>query len=139
VLAKAVRKKVISLKEINSQKVVSQEKTNSGDPREALPVKTRVIPIIDLVRDGEYNRPMSTLALEIDQTLRQLDRARATMLESMVRDVMERVKAGTAMPRQDERRQEWFARLDSLRSSVGTGKAGTSTEAIIDDIRSDRD
>lgn len=61
------------------------------------------------------------------------------MLESMVRDVMERVKAGTAMPRQVERREEWLARLDSLRSSVGTGKTGTSTEAIIDDIRSDRD
>lgn len=81
---------------------------------------------------------MSTLALEIDQTLRQLDRTRASMLESMVRDVLERVKASPAMPRQDVRRQEWLARLDKLRSSVGTAKAGTSTEAIIEDIRSER-
>lgn len=82
---------------------------------------------------------MSTLALEIDQTLRQLDQTRASMLESMVRDVLERVKAGSATPRQDARRQEWLTRLDKLRSSVGTGKSGTSTEAIIEDIRSDRD
>ncbi|MDP1587233.1 MAG: hypothetical protein Q8M07_05800 [Prosthecobacter sp.] len=82
---------------------------------------------------------MSTLALEIDQTLRQLDRTRASMLESMVRDVIKRVKAGSATPQQDVKRQEWLTRLDKLRSSVGTGKAGTSTEAIIEDIHSDRD
>lgn len=82
---------------------------------------------------------MSTLALEIDQTLRQLDRTRASVLESMVRDVLERVKAGSATPRQDVRCQEWLTRLDKLRSSVGAGKSGTSTEAIIEDIRSDHD
>ena len=82
---------------------------------------------------------MSSLAVEIDQTLRQLDQARASMLESMVRDVLARVKATPATPRPDLKRQEWLARLDKLRASVGTGRGGTSTEDIIEDIRSDRD
>ncbi len=34
-------------------------------------------------------------------------------------------------------REAWLQRLDQLRASVGTGKQGTSTEAKIDDLRSE--
>lgn len=61
------------------------------------------------------------------------------MLESMVRDVLARVKAIPVATRPDLKRQEWLNRLDKLRNSVGTGKTGTSTEDIIEDIRSERD
>ena len=95
--------------------------------------------MIDLILDDAYNLSMSALALEIDQTLSQLDQARAYMLESMVRDVLKRVRATPSATQMQNRRQEWVSKLDSLRSSVGTGKSGTTTEAIIEDIRSDRD
>lgn len=81
---------------------------------------------------------MSTLALEIDQTLQQLDAARASRLEQKVRALILRMKVGAPVNPVAKRRQ-WLLRLDHLRSSVGTGKAGTSSEAIIEDIRSERD
>jgi hypothetical protein len=46
--------------------------------------------------------------------------------------------ATAAPPAPLEERERWLARLDSLRESVGTGKPGTSTEAILDDLRADR-
>lgn len=95
--------------------------------------------MIDLIRDDAYNLSVSALALEIDQTLSQLDQARASMLESMVRDVLKRVRSTPSSTQMQNRRQEWVSKLDSLRSSVGTGKSGTTTEAIIEHIRSDRD
>jgi len=82
---------------------------------------------------------MSALALEIDQTLQQLDSVTASRLERLVRDALALVKPPAASSAQDNKRQEWLRRLDGLRESVGTGKTGISTEAIIEDIRSERD
>jgi hypothetical protein len=49
------------------------------------------------------------------------------------------VKSRPVSPTPEIKRQAWLQRLDSLRESVGTGKAETSTEAIMEDIRSERD
>ena len=82
---------------------------------------------------------MSALAFEIDQTLQQIDSATASRLERLVREALALVKSRPASPTPEIKRQAWLQRLDSLRESVGTGKAGTSTEAILEDIRSERD
>ncbi len=80
---------------------------------------------------------MSALAIEIDHTLRDLDEVTAARFERLVRDAMELVRPAAAQPRHPDR-EAWLQRLDQLRASVGTGKQGTSTEAIIDDLRSER-
>lgn len=88
---------------------------------------------------GRYDPVMSALALEIDQTLQQIDSATATRLERLVREALALVKSRPVSPTPEIKRQAWLQRLDRLRESVGTGKAGTSTEAIIEDTRSERD
>lgn len=80
---------------------------------------------------------MSALAIEIDHTLRELDEATAARFERLVRDAMESVRPAAAQPRNPDR-EAWLKQLDQLRASVGTGKQGSSTEDIIDDLRSDR-
>ncbi len=35
------------------------------------------------------------------------------------------------------KRQAWLIRLAALRATLGTGKQGSSTETILDDLRSD--
>ena len=82
---------------------------------------------------------MSALALEVDQTLKQIDSATASRLERLVREALALVKSRSVSPTPEIKRQAWLQRLDRLRESVGTGKAGTSTEAILEDIRSERD
>lgn len=88
-----------------------------------------------------------------------LDPATARRVEQLVRDALALAKtaksgewpagyfaqtAGALAGEQFERsnqipdREAWLQRLDHLRSSVGTGKHGTSTEAMIDDLRSER-
>ncbi len=81
---------------------------------------------------------MNALAYEVEQVLQSVDPATATRLERLVRDALDLV---TPLPqdaglRHD--RKNWLQRLDSLRSSVGTGRQGTSSEEILDDLRSDR-
>jgi hypothetical protein len=41
-------------------------------------------------------------------------------------------------PSAEETHNLWLGRLEQLRNSIGTGKTTTSTEEILDDIRSDR-
>lgn len=80
---------------------------------------------------------MSALAIEIDHTMRDLDKATAARFERLVRDAMDLVRPAAAQAKYRDH-ESWLKRLDDLRSSVGTGKQGTSTEAIIDDLRSER-
>ena len=85
---------------------------------------------------------MSLLALEIDQVMRRIDGPKALRLERLLRD-------GLALALSDDtpgaagvpvhQHESWLTRLEGLRNSVGTGKAGTSTEAILDDLRAERD
>lgn len=85
---------------------------------------------------------MSSLALEIDRVMPRLAPEKATRLERLVRD-------GLALAMADEdadtvntgaaQHQAWLHRLEQLRSSVGTGRLGSSTESILEDLRSDRD
>lgn len=81
---------------------------------------------------------MSALALEIDRTLQQLEAKQASQLEARLWALL----SGAQKPPQADpaapKRKEWLRRLDRLRQSIGTGKAGTSTEAIIEDICSER-
>ena len=80
---------------------------------------------------------MNALAIEVDQTLRSLDPKTAARLERLVRDALELVNpAAVAQP--DQSREEWLKRLAQVRSSVGTGKTGPSTEEILDDLRAER-
>lgn len=81
---------------------------------------------------------MNALAYEVDQTLRSVDKATATRLERLVRDALELVNPSSPAKPEHQDRQEWLHRLDALRGSVGTVKQGTSTEEIMDDLRSDR-
>lgn len=81
---------------------------------------------------------MNALAYEVDQTLRSVDKGTATRLERLVRDALDLVNPHTPEKHELQNRQEWLQRLDALRGSVGTGKRGTSTEEILDDLRSDR-
>lgn len=80
---------------------------------------------------------MSALAIEIEHTLRELDKATAARFERLVRDAMELVRPAAAQSRNSDR-EAWLQRLGQLRASVGTAKQGTSTEDIIDDLRSER-
>lgn len=82
---------------------------------------------------------MSALASAIDETLRHLDAATASRLERLVREALALVRQPAPDAATNPRREEWLRRLDALRQSVGTGQAGTSTEGILDDLRSDRD
>lgn len=84
---------------------------------------------------------MSSLALEIETALSQLDQPTALRLERLVRDALalvSHVRPARAPFQGSSRRQEWIQRLDRLRASLGTGRTGTSTEAILDDLRSER-
>lgn len=80
---------------------------------------------------------MNALASELDRTLRELDVATASRLERLVRDAMELVQPSESASKAQGDREEWMRRLDRLRSSVGTGKAGSSTEEILDDLRNE--
>jgi len=82
---------------------------------------------------------MNALAYEVEQALQSVDPATATRLERLVRDALDLGKQPLPQDaglRHD--RKSWLQRLDSLRSSVGTGRQGTSSEEILDDLRSDR-
>ena len=84
---------------------------------------------------------MSSLALEIETALSQLDQPTARRLERLVRDALALVNPARPAPAPalpGSRRQEWIKRLDRLRASIGTARPGTSTEAILDDLRSER-
>ena len=81
---------------------------------------------------------MNALAYEVDQTLRSVDKATATRLERLVRDALELVNPTAPATGGLQRRSEWLQRLNALRTSVGTGKHGVTTEEILDDLRSDR-
>jgi hypothetical protein len=81
---------------------------------------------------------MNSLANEVDQVLRSVDKATATRLERLVRDALDLANPSSPAKRGPSARQEWLQRLDALRGSVGTGKRGASSEEILDDLRSDR-
>ena len=83
--------------------------------------------------------PMRALPLKIDHILRQLDAASAARFERLVRDALDLVRPTVAPPRISQQRQEWLESLDRLRASVGTGTQESTTEAMMDDLRSDRD
>jgi len=84
---------------------------------------------------------MSSLALEIDHVMQRIAAPKAMRLERLLRDglalaLSEEERDAVAAP--VHQHQDWLMRLNALRNSVGTGKAGTSTEAILDDLRSER-
>jgi hypothetical protein len=83
---------------------------------------------------------MNALAHQVDQTLRSVDKATAIRLERLVRDALELVNRASAPAekRNDPQRDNWLRRLDAMRNSVGTNKQATSTEEILEDLRSDR-
>jgi len=81
---------------------------------------------------------MNALAYEVEQVLQSVDPATATRLERLVRDALDLVKPLPQDAGLRHDRKSWLQRLDSLRSSVGTGRQGTSSEEILDDLRSDR-
>jgi len=81
---------------------------------------------------------MNALAYEVEQALQSVDPATATRLERLVRDALDLVKPLPQDAGLRHDRKSWLQRLDSLRSSVGTGRQGTSSEEILDDLRSDR-
>ena len=81
---------------------------------------------------------MSSLALEVDRTLQHLDAESAARLERLVRNALALVKPSETSATPGAQRSAWLQRLDRLRASVGTGKTGTPTEDILDDLRSDR-
>lgn len=81
---------------------------------------------------------MSALATEIDHTLRTLDKASAMRLERLVREALDVVQGTAPSPPRHPDRDGWLKQLDALRATVGAGKQGTSTENILEDLRSDR-
>ena len=83
---------------------------------------------------------MSSLAVDLENTLRELDAPTAERLERLVRDALSLVHSNKAQvrPIPEVEHLDWLKRLGKLRDSVETGKQGTSTEAILEDLRSDR-
>ncbi len=81
---------------------------------------------------------MNALAYEVEQTLQSVDQATATRLERLVRDALDLVKSSPPETSLQQDRKRWLQRLDSLRATVGTGRPGTRSEEILDDLRSDR-
>jgi len=45
---------------------------------------------------------------------------------------------GVILPKSSESRQKWLTRLAQLRDSTSTGKLSQHSEAILDDLRSER-
>lgn len=86
---------------------------------------------------GSKMKAMTALASELDRTLQRLDAATASRLERLVRDAIELVRPEALTEESDGERDEWLSRLDQLRSSVGTGKSGPSTEEILQDLRAE--
>ena len=81
---------------------------------------------------------MSSLARDVENTLQNLDADTAARLERLVREALALVKPAASAVQVATNREQWLQRLDALRASVGTGKSGTTTEDILDDLRSDR-
>jgi hypothetical protein len=86
---------------------------------------------------GSKVKVVTALASELDRTLQGLDAATASRLERLVRDAIELVRTSSSTEQTVGERDQWLSRLDQLRSSVGTGKSGTSTEEILDDLRAE--
>ena len=80
---------------------------------------------------------VTALASELDRTLQELDAATASRLERLVRDAIELVRPVSLAEETAREREQWLSRLDQLRSSVGTGKPGLSTEEILDNLRAE--
>ena len=80
---------------------------------------------------------VTALASELDRTLQELDAATASRLERLVRDAIELVRPVFLAEETAREREQWLSRLDQLRSSVGTGKPGLSTEEILDNLRAE--
>ena len=80
---------------------------------------------------------VTALASELDRTLQELDAATASRLERLVRDAIELVRPVSIAEETAREREQWLSRLDQLRSSVGTGKPGLSTEEILDNLRAE--
>lgn len=70
--------------------------------------------------------------------MQHLDAETAARLERLVRDALALVKPSETSATPGAQRSEWLLRMDRLRASVGTGKIGTPTEDILDDLRSER-
>ena len=84
---------------------------------------------------------MSSLANEIDNAMQRLDAAKASRLERLLRDRLALALADDAPAtgeRPPQQHQAWLRKLEELRNSVGTGKTGPSTEAILDELRAER-
>jgi len=86
---------------------------------------------------GSKVKVVTALASELDRTLQGLDAATASRLERLVRDAIELVRPASLTEERDGERDQWLSRLDQLRSAVGTGKSGPSTEEILDDLRAE--
>ena len=80
---------------------------------------------------------VTALASELDRTLQELDAATASRLERLVRDAIELVRPVFLAEETAREREQWLSHLDQLRSSVGTGKPGLSTEEILDNLRAE--
>ena len=84
---------------------------------------------------------MSALALEIDRVMRRIPAPKALRLERLLRDGLALALAEDSLEETAATvhgHKDWLLRLSALRNSVGTGKTGTSTEAILDDLRAER-
>lgn len=86
---------------------------------------------------------MSSLTMDIDRVMQSLDAPRASRLERLLRDGLALAlpddQAALTPGSQEARHQAWLRRLENLRGSLGTGGQGTSTEAIIDELRAGRE
>jgi hypothetical protein len=78
---------------------------------------------------------MTTL-IQIEEAVAELAPQDQKSLLSWLQGRLEQ-KAHEETPLAEEH-ESWLNRLEQLRNSVGTGKLTTSTEDILDDLRSDR-
>lgn len=80
---------------------------------------------------------MHALALEIDETLRQLDPQTAARFERLVRDAAALARPADSALSAPSRR-DWLAHLERLRASLGSGKNASTTESILNELRDGR-
>jgi hypothetical protein len=80
---------------------------------------------------------MSSIALELDRTLRTLDKPASTALTNLVREAIHLVQADArpivSAPRPDL--AAWTHRLAERGMRLSTGKQGVPLQSVMDEIR----
>lgn len=80
---------------------------------------------------------MSSLAQELDLTLKTLDESAAASLSTIVREAIHLVRSGAGAkgPALPVEVSQWMQRLAERGAQLATGREGAPMQAVMDDLR----